>query len=75
MTFDQALSAARAQGVTRAAEVALMAQFCDGPLQRLVGAVSPRLAWEGAIQEGLTTRQLAALAGTDADAVHALMWV
>lgn len=73
MTFQEALQAGR-RDAAHCEDAALMAAFCEGPLQRLVGAVGPRLVWEGARRKGLTTAELAALAHADPGAVHELMW-
>jgi hypothetical protein len=62
VTFDEALAAAHANGVSTTDGPAFMAAFCDGPLTTIIGAISPRLVWEGARNKGLTTTQLAALA-------------
>lgn len=35
-----------------------MAAYCETSLQLVVGAVSPRLVWEGAQKYGLTYRDL-----------------
>ncbi len=74
-SYDKALTAGKQTGARRADDNALMALFCDGPLQRLVGAVSPELVWDGAQKQNLTTRDLAALANSDVMAVSDLQWM
>jgi hypothetical protein len=48
--------------------------FCESSLQILVGAVSPKLVWEGAQAKGLTTRDLAKLAHEGWRGVDDLQW-
>lgn len=74
-SYKAALTAGQQTGARRADDNALMALFCDGPLQRLVGAVSPELVWDGAQKQQLTTQQLAALANSDPMAVSGLQWL
>jgi hypothetical protein len=74
MTYDDALAELDALGAARASDPAIMAGFCDSALQIAVGAVSPRLVWEGAQSRGMTALELAALCGTDPGAVADLMW-
>lgn len=74
-TYQEALTAARKVGAAQASDEGVMAQFCDSSLQLLVGAVSPRLVWEGARKRGLTALQLARLASSNPVAVHDLMWI
>lgn len=74
-SYAAALEAGHRVGARRADDAALMALFCDGPLQRLVGAVSPQLVWDGAHAKELTTRELAAMANRDPMAVEALQWI
>jgi len=73
MTYNQALSEAKGN-IGHCSDAAEMAAFCDGPLQTLVGAVSPKLVWEGAQKSGVTTRELAALC-RNALAVSDLQWL
>jgi hypothetical protein len=74
-SYKAALAAGQRIGARRADDNALMALFCDGPLQRLVGAVSPELVWDGAQKQQLTMQQLAALANSDVMAVSDLQWL
>jgi hypothetical protein len=74
-SYETALAAGKRIGARRADDNALMALFCDGPLQHLVGAVSPELVWDGAQKQQLTTQQLAALANSDVMAVSDLQWL
>lgn len=75
MTWEQALAEAKERGVSKCSNPALMASFCDGPLQILVGAVAPQLVWEGAQKKGLAARDLLHLCRTDVMAVSDLMWL
>ncbi len=75
MTWEQALAEAKDRSISGASDPGLMAALCDGTLQTIVGAVSPRLVWEGAQKRGLTTTQLAALAYGDPIAVSDLQWL
>jgi hypothetical protein len=75
LSYEAALAAGREIGASRADDNALMALFCEGPLQTLVGAVSPELVWDGAQRQGLTTRELGKLANSDVMAVSDLQWV
>ena len=75
MSYEQALAEAEKRGVSKCGDPALMASLCDGPLQTLVGAVSPRLVWEGAQKKGLTSKELLRLCRTDVIAVSDLMWL
>ncbi len=75
MTYEEALAEARRVGVSRCSDPALMAQFLDANAQTLIGAVSPRLVWEGAQKTGLTTKALAELIRRDNMAAADLMWV
>ncbi|MFI6086049.1 hypothetical protein ACIBBB_34795 [Streptomyces sp. NPDC051217] len=72
--YDKALAKAAMVGVRNADNASLMAGFCDGALQLAVGAVSPRLVWEGAQRRGMTAKELCRLAGKDPLAVAGLMW-
>ena len=73
--YQQALKAAKKIGAAHAADEGVMAMFCATSLQTLVGAASPELVWAGARKQGMTARELACLATSDAAAVHDLMWV
>lgn len=74
-TYDQALTTAKQDSICKTNDPAFMGAFCHGPLQTIVGAVSPRLVWQGAQKQGLTTTQLAALAYGDPGAVSDLQWL
>lgn len=58
-TYAEALVRYRHSGASSADDAALMAAFCRNDLQILVGAVSPKLVWEGAQHAALSTRELA----------------
>lgn len=74
-TYQAALTVGQNIGAAHADDNAVMALFCAGPLQHLVGAVSPELVWDGAQKQHLTTRQLATLANSDVMAVSSLQWL
>ena len=74
MTYEEALAEERKGGTSKCSDAALMAGFCQGTAQILIGAVSPRLVWEGAMSKGMTTRQLATLMHDDPIAAADLMW-
>lgn len=73
--YDKALAKAEEVGYKHAEDAGLMAGFCASGLQYAVGAVSPRLVWEGAQKSGMTTLELCRLAGKDPMAVEALQWL
>lgn len=73
--YHDVLAAANKIGAANATDEGVMAQFCDSALQTLVGAASPELVWNGARQKGMTALELSALATTDPNAVHDLMWL
>ncbi len=52
----------------------LMAHVCEFDLPYLVGAVSGRMVWEGAMKRGLTSLELFALAYEDIMKVSDLQW-
>jgi hypothetical protein len=52
-----------------------MASICKNVLPITVGAIAPQLVWEGAQKQGLTTKQLVALAAKDVMAIDDLMWL
>jgi hypothetical protein len=56
-------------------DAAVMASFCEGVLQLVAGAVSPKLVWEGAQKRGMTALELSNLAARDPRAVAELMWL
>lgn len=73
-TYAEALVRYRHAGSSQADDAALMAAFCRNDLQILVGAVSPRLVWEGAQREGLSAQQLARMTATNPTGVSELQW-
>lgn len=75
MTYDDALAEASRKGVARCGDAAAMASFCENTIQILVGAVSPRLVWEGARKKKMTFVELAELCNRDPRAVADLMWL
>jgi hypothetical protein len=56
--YAEALIALDEIGPANATDAQNMAGFCESVMQRMVGAFSPRLVWEGAQKAGLTTSQL-----------------
>ena len=72
-TFEDALKASKG-GIAHASDAELMAAFAQHDLPHLVGAVSPKLVWQGAQRKRMTTKQLAALAHSDPMAVSDLQW-
>lgn len=59
--YAKALLAGDKAGAVHATDPQLMAGFCEDTLMILMGAFSPRLVWEGAQREGMTTMELAKL--------------
>lgn len=60
--YAAALISGARTGMSHATDAELMAAFCESVLQLVVGAVSPRLVWEGAQARGMTTQDLAKVA-------------
>lgn len=73
-TYEEALAAGDKIGAAHAFDPQLMALFCAYNLQTVVGAVAPKLVWEGTHKYRLTTKQLVNLCATDVFAVSDLMW-
>lgn len=74
-SYEAALTRARKEGVGVCDDAAAMAAFCETTVPLLVGAVSGRLVWEGAMRKGLSALELGRLAGSDVRAVDDLQWV
>jgi hypothetical protein len=74
VSYDGALKQARKVGAANADDAGAMALFCDGVLQILVGAVSPKLVWEGAQAKGMSALELHDLCHSHPSAVYDLMW-
>ncbi len=55
-------------------DAALMASLLAGTAHILIGAVSPRLVWQGAQAKGMTTKELTELIHRDKLAAADLMW-
>ncbi len=72
--YDAALARAKRDGASRCDDKALMASFLDGSAHILIGAVSPRLVWQGAQARGLTTQELTQLIHLDPLKAADLMW-
>lgn len=74
-TYEAALERAEAQGISQCDDAAAVAAFCKTNLPLIVGAVSPKLVWQGAQVKGLTLLELGRLAGSDPMEVEALQWL
>ncbi|KXO91065.1 Uncharacterised protein (plasmid) [Tsukamurella tyrosinosolvens] len=74
-TFTQALAELKAEGAAHASEAAVIAGLCDGPLQTVCGAVSPKLVFDGAMKKGLSVTEFSHLMATDPRAIADLMWL
>jgi hypothetical protein len=74
MTYEEALATARKTGTRHASDEVRMALYCDASVQIVVGAVSPKLMWEGAQKRGMTTKELSRLCTSDPIAASELMW-
>lgn len=75
MTYEEALAEARTTGLSRCSDAAAMAAFCADSVQLVLGAVSPRLMWEGAQKRGLSFKQFAALCVEDPGEAVNLQWL
>jgi hypothetical protein len=73
--YAVALKEGKKTGASRATDAQAMAMFLDASAQVLLGAVAPKLIWEGAVARGLTFKELAMLVQKDPDAARNLMWV
>jgi hypothetical protein len=74
-TYQEALAAGSRAGASKATDAEASALFLSGCAQTLLGAVSPKLIWEGTQKKHLTYLELARLVGQDPDAARDLMWV
>lgn len=74
-TYDQALKDGAEIGASKAPDDALMALYCESVLQHVVGAVSPRLVYEGAQKSGMSANELTRLCAKDPFAVDGLQWL
>lgn len=74
VTYKEALAESRREGVSKCGDAALMASFLDGCAQTLLGAVSPRLVWDGAQKRGLSSKGLMEMIHDDPAAAVDLMW-
>jgi hypothetical protein len=73
--YAAALISGASTGMSRATDAEVMAAFCEHDLQLLVGAVSPRLVWEGAQARGMASRDLLRIVGKqDLDALDELQF-
>lgn len=73
--YTAALARAKKAGTSKAADGDFMAQCCKNLIPVLVGAVSPKLVWEGAMLKGVTSSELMRMCHTDPSAVAELQWV
>jgi hypothetical protein len=73
MTYEQALKAALGN-LRNCGDAELMASFLAGNAQILLGAVSPKLIWQGAQAKGMTTQELVTLIHDAPMAAADLMW-
>ena len=73
--FDEAVARGRGAGAAHASDSDAMAWFCESVVQSLLGAVSPRLVWEGAMKKQLTLAELSRLCSSDPVAACDLQWV
>lgn len=73
--FAAALQREADTGSGRCDDAAAMAGFLDSTAQFLLGAVSPRLLWEGAQHVGLTNLEMAYLIQLCPAVATDLMWV
>jgi hypothetical protein len=73
--FAAALQREADLGSGRCDDAAAMAGFLDGCAQTLLGAVSPRLLWEGAQHVGLTSMEMASLIHGNPAMAMDLMWI
>ena len=73
-TYEDALAAGRKTGARRCTDSENMAMLLDTSGQIILGAVSPKLIWDGALARGLMTLQLASLMTEHPDQARDLMW-
>jgi hypothetical protein len=74
-TYEAALKRAKEKGVGQCDDAALMAHICKYNIPMLVGAVAPKLVWEGAQTKGLKTKELLEMARRDIMEVDDLQWL
>lgn len=74
MTYDEALKEAKTAGVSRCSDQAFMASFLNGNARLLLGAVSPRLIWEGAVATGIGSKEMTRLVAAEPEKARDLMW-
>jgi len=73
-TYAEALKSGRKAGASHCTDTELLAGLLDSTAQILLGAVSPRLMWEGAMAKGLTSKQVMTMIRDDPQAAADLMW-
>jgi hypothetical protein len=74
MTYEEALKAAKGN-IAHCDDAPLMAAMLDSTAQILLGAVSPKLIWQGAQAKGISTLELSSLISRDPGKARDLMWV
>lgn len=74
ITYEKALAAGRKTGASKADDVQLMAMLLDSTARLLLGAVSPKLIFEGAQKKGMSSQELMKLVNDDPVAASELMW-
>lgn len=72
--YAQALASGRKTGASRCTDSEALAMLLEATAQILLGAVSPKLMWQGAMHRGLTQLQVAAMIRDDPEAARNLMW-
>jgi hypothetical protein len=72
--YQEAVKRGRKTGASNAATAEVLALFCYGPLQTLVGAVSPELMWAGAMAKQLTVLEFGRLCANPMKAAE-LQWL
>jgi hypothetical protein len=72
--YAAALARAKKVGTSKAVDGDFMAQCCQNLIPVLVGAVSPKLVWEGATSRGVTATELMRMCHDDPAAVADLQW-
>lgn len=75
MTYEEALAEGHKVGFGVCSDAAAMAGYCDTTIQHIIGAVSPKLVWDGAMKKKLTLLELGHLCITDPREVEALQWL
>jgi hypothetical protein len=72
--YGDTLARGKKIGASRAPTAEAIALFCDGPLQTLVGAVSPELVWTGAVARRMAYLEFGRLCAQPME-VSELQWL